>query len=68
MQNPEFQADLANVLEENKNTFSNDLEENKISFSKALEENKISIMEENSEKFVEPLRSELLTVKAEKVH
>ena len=67
MQNPDFQADLANVLEENKNTFSNDLEENKISFSKALEDNKISIMEENSEKFIEPLRSELLAVKAEKV-
>ena len=58
---------MANVLEENKNSFSNALEDNKITFSKALEDNKISIMEENSEKFIEPLRSELLAAKAEKV-
>ena len=67
VQHPEFQEELANIVEENKNSFSNTLEDCKIIFSKALDDNRISIMEENNEKFVEPLHSELLAVKAEKV-
>ena len=62
-----FQEELANAVEENKNSFLNTLEDCKIIFSKALEDSRIAIMEENNEKFIEPLRSELLAVNAEKV-
>ena len=37
MQHPEFQEELANIVEENKNSFSNTLEDCKIIFSKALD-------------------------------
>ena len=58
---------MANAVEENKNSFLNTLEDCKVIFSKALEDSRIAIMEENNETFIEPLRSELLAVNAEKV-